>query len=212
MAFITWSHHALISGERKDAIVGGIFTILLAIFFTALQYAEYLEAPFTMADGVFGSTFFASTGLHGFKIVPIKTNFGFVTDRKYINTLASLKKDNLAIKFNNSKEAKQIILESSFVEWFTGFVDAEGNFNITLRKFNVNSYTNAMLTFQIGLHINDLPILEYIKNKLSCGKISISGNKCNYFINVKDSLLQILLPIFKFKNLNSSKYYQFFTF
>lgn len=69
MAFITWSHHALISGDRKGAIVGGIFTIILAIFFTALQYAEYLEAPFTMADGVFGSTFFASTGLHGIHVI-----------------------------------------------------------------------------------------------------------------------------------------------
>nr|AFP72283.1 cytochrome oxidase subunit 3 [Agaricus bisporus var. bisporus H97] len=68
-AFITWSHHALISGDRKGAIVGGIFTILLAIIFTALQYAEYLEAPFTMADGVFGSTFFASTGLHGIHVI-----------------------------------------------------------------------------------------------------------------------------------------------
>ena len=31
-----------------------------------------------------------------------------------------------------------------------------------------------MLTFQIGLHIDDLFILEYIKNKLNCGHISIS--------------------------------------
>jgi hypothetical protein len=52
-----------------------------------------------------------------------------------------------------------------------------------------------MLTFQIGLHIDALFILEYIKNKLNCGHLSISGKKCNYFINDKDSLLQILLPI-----------------
>ena len=45
-----------------------------------------------------------------------------------------------------------------------------------------------MLTFQIGLHIDDLFILEYIKNKLNCGHISISGKICNYFINDKDSL------------------------
>ena len=40
-----------------------------------------------------------------------------------------------------------------------------------------------MLTFQIGLHIDDLFILEYIKNYLNCGHISISGKFCNYFIN-----------------------------
>jgi hypothetical protein len=69
-----------------------------------------------------------------------------------------------------------------------------------------------MLTFQIGLHIDDLFILEYIKNKLNCGHISISGKKCNYFIKDKDSLLQILLPIFNFTKLNSSKYHQFIIF
>ena len=42
-----------------------------------------------------------------------------------------------------------------------------------------------MLTFQIGLHINDLFILEYIKNKLNCGHISISGQNCNYFLMIK---------------------------
>jgi hypothetical protein len=69
-----------------------------------------------------------------------------------------------------------------------------------------------MLTYQIGLHIDDLFILEYIKNKLNCGHISISGPKCNYFINDKDSLLQILLPILNFTKLNSSKYHQFILF
>jgi len=38
-------------------------------------------------------------------------------------------------------------------------------FNLTLRKLTENTYTSAMLTFQIGLHIDELFILEYIKNK-----------------------------------------------
>jgi hypothetical protein len=69
-----------------------------------------------------------------------------------------------------------------------------------------------MLTFQIGLHIDDLSLLEYIKDRLNCGHISISGNKCNYFVNDKTSLIQIILPIFKFIKLNSSKYYHFLIF
>lgn len=44
-------------------------TILLAIIFTALQYIEYSEASFTMADGIFGTTFFAATGLHGLHVI-----------------------------------------------------------------------------------------------------------------------------------------------
>lgn len=71
MAFITYGHHALIAGNRKAAIDGVILTIILAVIFTALQYFEYSEAGFTMADGVYGSAFYASTGLHGLtKIVP----------------------------------------------------------------------------------------------------------------------------------------------
>jgi len=69
-----------------------------------------------------------------------------------------------------------------------------------------------MLTFQIGLHIDDLSLLEYIKDKLNCGHISISGSKCNYFVNDKISLIQIILPIFKSIKLNSSKYYHFLIF
>jgi hypothetical protein len=63
---------------------------------------------------------------------------------------------------------------------------------------NENNYTSAMLTFQIGLHIDDLFILEYIKNKLNCGHISISGKNCNYFINDKDYLLQNFCTYFEF--------------
>jgi cytochrome c oxidase subunit III len=73
LAFITFGHHALIAGNRKAAINGVILTIILAVIFTALQYFEYTEAGFTISDGVYGSAFYASTGLHGLiTIVPIK--------------------------------------------------------------------------------------------------------------------------------------------
>lgn len=68
-AFITFGHHALIAGNRKAAIDGVFFTILLACIFTGLQYFEYSEAGFTMSDGVYGSAFYASTGLHGFHVI-----------------------------------------------------------------------------------------------------------------------------------------------
>ncbi len=69
-----------------------------------------------------------------------------------------------------------------------------------------------MLTFQISLHINDLCVLEYIKNKLNCGHISISGSKCHYFVNDQNSLIKVIIPIFNSVKLNSSKYYQFIVF
>ena len=47
-------------------------------------------------------------------------------------------------------------IDLRFIEWFIGFVDAEGNFNISLRNYKDNNYNSLILTFQIGLHIDDL--------------------------------------------------------
>lgn len=68
-AFITWGHHALIYGDRKGAIWGTLITILLALVFTALQGFEYHEATFSFADSVYGTVFYASTGLHGLHVI-----------------------------------------------------------------------------------------------------------------------------------------------
>lgn len=76
-AFITYSHHALINGNRSGAIYGAIITVILAVIFTGLQYFEYVEASFTFADSVYGTVFFASTGLHGMHVA-VGTIFLFV--------------------------------------------------------------------------------------------------------------------------------------
>ena len=68
-AFITYAHHGLIKGNRKAAINGTLLTIVFAIIFTALQYYEYSEAAFSISDSVFGSAFYASTGLHGIHVI-----------------------------------------------------------------------------------------------------------------------------------------------
>lgn len=61
-------------GERKQAIQSLALTILLGGYFTLLQAIEYYEAPFTIADGVYGSTFFVATGFHGLHVI-IGTSF-----------------------------------------------------------------------------------------------------------------------------------------
>nr|ASY98455.1 cytochrome c oxidase subunit III [Sinomiopteryx grahami] len=71
---ITWSHHGLLENNYNQAIQGLMFTILLGLYFTLLQIYEYYEAPFTMADSVFGSTFFIATGFHGLHVI-IGTTF-----------------------------------------------------------------------------------------------------------------------------------------
>jgi len=47
---------------------------LLGLYFTTLQAYEYFEAPFTIADSAYGSTFFVATGFHGLHVI-IGTTF-----------------------------------------------------------------------------------------------------------------------------------------
>ena len=68
-ATVTYSHHALINKNRSGAIIGLILTVVLAVAFTACQGVEYTNAPFTIADGVYGSTFYLSTGFHAIHVM-----------------------------------------------------------------------------------------------------------------------------------------------
>jgi len=68
-ATITWAHHSLIKGYYLDTIYAFIYTLVLAFFFVSFQAYEYFEALFTIADGIYGSTFFMATGFHGLHVI-----------------------------------------------------------------------------------------------------------------------------------------------
>jgi cytochrome c oxidase subunit 3 len=67
-ATVTWSHHAILSRSKRHTVVSLIFTLLLAIFFTIFQGIEYVNAPFNISDGIYGSCFYMATGFHGFHV------------------------------------------------------------------------------------------------------------------------------------------------
>lgn len=71
---VTWSHHALLKNNYTQTNQSLIITITLGIYFTILQAIEYMEAPFTIADSIYGSTFFMATGFHGIHVL-IGTSF-----------------------------------------------------------------------------------------------------------------------------------------
>jgi cytochrome c oxidase subunit 3 len=73
-ATCTWAHHSIVAGDKNGAVNGLLLTVALGVFFTALQGMEYVDAGFTIADGVYGSTFFLATGFHGFHVL-IGTTF-----------------------------------------------------------------------------------------------------------------------------------------
>lgn len=66
---VTWAHHALIIGDHDSTKIGLALTVVFGVYFTALQAIEYLEAPFRIADRVYGSTFFIATGFHGLHVL-----------------------------------------------------------------------------------------------------------------------------------------------
>jgi len=72
---ITWSHHAIININFKERLIRLFITIILGLYFTAIQIIEYKGSSFTIADSVYGSTFFVATGFH----VLIGTLFLIVT-------------------------------------------------------------------------------------------------------------------------------------
>lgn len=66
---VTAAHHYLVHGQLKETSNALILTVLLAISFTLLQLFEYIEAPFNISDGIYGSVFFMATGFHGFHVL-----------------------------------------------------------------------------------------------------------------------------------------------
>jgi cytochrome c oxidase subunit 3 len=102
---ITLAHHAIVNVTRL-ANLGFFLTIFLAVFFTALQGFEYIFAPFEFSDGVYGSTFFFSTGFHGFHVF-IGTCFIFVCWCRF--------------NLNHFNESHHLGFE--FAAWYWHFVD-----------------------------------------------------------------------------------------
>lgn len=87
---VTWAHHSLIENNYNQALQRLLFTVLLGIYFTILQAYEYIESPFTIADSVYGSTFFIATGFHGLHVI-IGTTFLLVClIRHYFNHFSSI--------------------------------------------------------------------------------------------------------------------------
>ena len=103
---VTWSHHALICRAKKHTLLSLIFTIILAILFTFCQGIEYLNAPFNISDGVYGSCFYLTTGFHGLHV--------------FIGTIA-LSISLLRITINHFTNQHHFGFEAAI--WYWHFVD-----------------------------------------------------------------------------------------
>nr|YP_010444569.1 cytochrome c oxidase subunit III [Antialcidas floripennae]UTI38479.1 cytochrome c oxidase subunit III [Antialcidas floripennae] len=66
---MTWAHTALLNKNYSQSTKSMLITVALGLYFSMLQMYEYMESPFCMADSVYGSSFFMSTGFHGIHVL-----------------------------------------------------------------------------------------------------------------------------------------------
>jgi len=66
---VTWTHHRLLEKNHQQATQSLFLTIILGIYFTILQAYEYIEASFSIADSIYGRSFFIATGFHGLHVI-----------------------------------------------------------------------------------------------------------------------------------------------
>nr|YP_010958743.1 cytochrome c oxidase subunit III [Baronia brevicornis]WNB35761.1 cytochrome c oxidase subunit III [Baronia brevicornis] len=81
---VTWAHHALMENNFSQTTQSLFITIMLGLYFTMLQAYEYYEAPFSIADSIYGSTFYMATGFHGLHVI-IGTIFLIVCFFRHLN-------------------------------------------------------------------------------------------------------------------------------
>lgn len=113
------------------------------------------------------------------------------------------KLESLELTFTDTPQSTALTEFSleNFYDWFRGFRDAEGSFNIYCTRNKFYSFS-----FQIKLHIDDINVLYYIQKTLGIGKVykSKSSPSCK-FIVYKQSEVRKIVTIFSNCTLNSSK-------
>lgn len=92
---------------------------------------------------------------------------------------------------------------NDFKQWFVGLCDAEGCFLIEHNK----SKNSINLALSLKYHIDELPLLEYLKSELQCGKIYVDpkNSYCRLFIREFLAINYILIPILQEFSLKTTK-------
>jgi len=198
-ATITWAHHSIVAKDRKSALLSLYLTIVLAIIFTVLQGFEYFHAEFTIADGVYGSTFYMTTGFHGcthgvpFLRLP-KGRQMFNSSLPRFMPLFQIRASRPTPLVGACSPHGPKVLSSNLIKlssrkyttfahavsdnnikhpyWITGFADAESYFSIRIgAKKNRNYPWTIIPLFGIELHEKDFYLLKQIQTFFGVGTI-----------------------------------------
>ena len=100
------------------------------------------------------------------------------------------------------------ILSRDFLEWFTGFSDAEGAFLIGCDKKLYYTFN-----FSITLHIDDVNVLNYIHETLGIGSIFVYPKINHAIFKVRaQEEINIIIDILTLYRLNTTKQLDFLAF
>ena len=119
--------------------------------------------------------------------------------RYYSNSSSLPKADQGLLQSKRDTRLSIPMSDLEFLEWFRGFVDAEGCFMIKENLTNRYSFQ-----FRIGLHKDDLAVLNFIQNRLKIGYVTGYSN-VSAFIIQKAPEVKILIDIFSKNLLNTKK-------
>lgn len=98
-------------------------------------------------------------------------------------------------------------VSTEFLQWFTGFTDAEGNFLISFDRNFVR------FRFKISLHIDDIDTLHTIQSMLGIGIVTEENKQyCSFVVQDYDQIKYILCPIFLHFPLQTNKRLDFDSF
>ncbi|KAL0548755.1 hypothetical protein IC582_013225 [Cucumis melo] len=195
-AAVTWAYHAILAGKEKRA---------------AFKEWNIYEAPFTISNSIYGSTFFFATGFHGFHVI-IGTLFLILCGiRKYLGHLT--KEHHVAFEAaawywhfvdvelvsglrNSSSKAKRIGL---FQRITTAFPLP---FIIIYHKVSSTFLPNLSLFWHINSGIEEI-MADHVHQEMTRNWILVYL-RLFLFISIKDLFLALISFPNKSKNLMDS--------
>ena len=107
----------------------------------------------------------------------------------------------------NIKQTSSENKDYDFEQWLSGFIDAEGNFQVAVER---DKYVRLM--FRINLHIDDVGVLKEIQNYLKVGYVETHKHSCTFVIRKTKDIITVLLPILENNTLRTTKYFDYVDF
>ena len=95
--------------------------------------------------------------------------------------------------------------------WLTGFVSAEGNFDVRIPSTTSKLGYRVQLRFRISQHDRDILLMENIVKFLKCGKVYKYGGKSAVSLTVVDfnNITNNIIPLFEKHPIIGNKYYDY---